>query len=71
MGATKKWSVIMSDADYCEIPYEMRLRFPETKALFEDYEIYKDNPIFKKLYKAKKKATKDLDIWKYEQRQKQ
>jgi len=68
MGASKKFMVSMMEQEYLDIPQHIRLRFLSDKIVFDDYEQYKDNPTFQKLYKAKKKATKDLDIWKFDQR---
>ena len=70
MGASKKYMVSMMEQEYAEIPQHIRLRFLSDKVVFDDYEEYKDDPMFKQLYKAKKKATKDLFNWKYDQRHK-
>ena len=58
----------MMEQEYALIPSELRLRFLSDKVIFDDYEQYKDDAVFQQLYKAKKKATKELDIWKFNQR---
>ena len=68
MGATKKYMVSMYEQEYAEIPIELRLRFLSDKVIFDDYEEYKEDVVFQQLYKAKKKATKDLDKWKFDKR---
>ena len=68
MGATKKYMVQMREEEYLEIDFELRQRFISDKVIFDDYSEYKDNKQFKVLYKAKKKADKDLRDWKYNQR---
>ena len=68
MGASKKYMVSMMEQEYALIPSELRLRFLSDKVIFDDYEQYKDDAVFQQLYKAKKKATKELDIWKFNQR---
>jgi len=68
MGASKKYMVSMMEQEYAAIPIELRLRFLSDKVVFDDYDKYKDNKVFQQLYKAKKKATKDLDNWKFDQR---
>jgi len=68
MGANKKFLVSMLESEYAEIPIELRLRFLSNKVIFDDYEQYKDDAVFQQLYKAKKKAAKDLDEWKFKQR---
>ena len=68
MGKTKKYMVSMHEQDYALIPSELRLRFLSDKVIFDDYDDYKDDAVFQQLYKAKKKATKDLDKWKFNQR---
>ncbi len=70
MGATKKWIIQMHDEEYSALPQETRLKFISEKVVFDDYNDYKDDPTFQKLYKAKKNATKELDVWKFNQRHK-
>lgn len=48
-----------------DIPIQFRER---ATAIFNDYDEYKDNPIFKQLYKTYKKAKKDLETFKFNQR---
>ena len=68
MGATSKMYVTMLEEHYHEIPTELKLKFIKAEVLFDDYELYKDDPMFKQLRKAKKKADKDLKVWKFKQR---
>jgi len=68
MGLTKSWLIKMTDESYREIPSEMRMQFISEKAVFDDYNEYKDDPVFKKLYKAKKAATKALDKYRFDKR---
>lgn len=68
MGATKKMYVTMLEEHYHEIPTELKLQFIKAEVLFDDYELYKDDPSFKQLRKAKKKADKELKDWKFKQR---
>ena len=68
MGATKSWLIKMREQEFLDIPAHIKANFISEKVIYDDYEQYKDDPTFKKLYKAKKKATKDLDDWKYNQR---
>ena len=68
MGATKKYMVQMLEEEYLEIDFELRQKFISDKVIFDDYAEYKDDKQFKVLYKAKKKADKDLRDWKYNQR---
>ena len=71
MGLTKKWMIQLHEQEYLEIPFELRQRFISEKVIYDDYEIYKHDPEFRKLYKAKKKATEDLDKWKFRKRHEQ
>ena len=71
MGATKKYMVSMREEEYAKIPSETRLMFLSSYVKYDDYDKYKDNPTFQKLYKARKKAVKDLDVWKFNQRDKE
>lgn len=68
MGATKTWSILLREKEYTELPFEFINRCIETKCFYDDYNKYKDNKEFQKLYKAKKKANKELDNWKFKQR---
>jgi hypothetical protein len=68
MGATKKWLIQMREEEFINMPSHLRANFISEKVIYDDYEQYKDNDQFKALYKAKKKAAKALDDWKYDQR---
>ena len=68
MGATKTYVVIMKEQEYCDIPAHIRENFISDKVIYDDYEEYKDNEVFQFLYRAKRKATKDLYNWKFDQR---
>ena len=69
MGASKKLMVLMYEEEYADINPYLKERFIKAEVVFEnEYDLYKDNPVFKQLYKAKKKADKDLKVWKFNQR---
>lgn len=68
MGASKLLFVTMREEEYLDIPMEMKQRFIKSEVIIDDYEDYKDNPFFKELTKAKRKADKDLKVWKFNQR---
>jgi hypothetical protein len=69
MGASKKMYVTMLQEHYHEIPTELKLQFFKAEVIYDnDYELYKDDPMFKQLRKAKKKADKELKDWKFKQR---
>jgi|AntAceMinimDraft_18_1070375.scaffolds.fasta_scaffold104069_2 hypothetical protein len=71
MGASKKtWMVLMENEMYCNFPTNVRMNFIESEALYDDYDLYKNDDVFQKLYKAKKKASKELREWKFNQRNK-
>ena len=70
MGATKKYLIQMREEEYIDIPSHIRENFISDTVIYDDYEQYKNDTTFKKLYKAKKKADKDLFNWKYDQRHK-
>ena len=68
MGATKKYLIQMREKEYISINEDTRHRFISEKVIYDDYDVYKDNDTFIQLYKEKKKATKNLDDWKFNQR---
>ena len=68
MGASKLMFVTMREEEYHEIPTELKLQFVKAEVIFDDYELYKNDPVFKQLRKAKKKADHDLKVWKFNQR---
>lgn len=65
----KSWSVVMTDELYCLLPSELRLSFDNEKAIFNDWEIFKDDPQYQKLYKAHKVAKKELFDYTYKNRE--
>ena len=70
MGASKKYFVTMLEREYMEIPSLTRNAFLSDKVVYDDYDLYKDDEVFQQLYRAKRKAVKALDDWKYDQRNK-
>lgn len=58
----------MREQEYCNTPAHIRHNFISDKVIYDDYDEYKDDPVFQQLYRAKKKATKKLDDWKYNKR---
>ena len=68
MGKSKLMFVTMREAEYYEIPMELKLNFIKSEVIFDDYDTYKDDETFKQLTKAKKKADYDLKVWKFKQR---
>ena len=69
MGATKKMYVTMLEESYHEISMDLKQKFIKAEIIYDnDYELYRDNPTFQKLRKAKKKADHDLKEWKYNQK---
>ena len=60
----------MLEREYMEIPSHTRLNFLSDRVMYDDYELYKDDPVFQMLYRAKKKASDELYNWKFDQRNK-
>ena len=58
----------MLEQEYAEIPALIRNSFLSDKVVYDDYDLYKDDEVFQQLYRAKGKAVKALDDWKYDQR---
>ncbi len=61
----KEYYIRIKESEYMDIPIQFRER---ATAIFNDHDEYKDNPIFKQLYKTYKKAKKDLETFKFNQR---
>lgn len=66
--AKKLWMVKMSEELYTALPAELRAAFEWEKVIYDDYNLYKDDPAFIKLNKAKREATKALDTYKWNKR---
>ncbi len=64
----KKWFCTIPEEVYAMIPLDIRMRFLSAKVVFDDHEEYKNDPLYKQLYSAKKKATTALDNYKYDKR---
>lgn len=65
MSAKKQWTITIEDSEYMEIPDWLR---DKARVYFNDYEDYKDDPLFQALYKKYRKAREDLDIYKFNAR---
>jgi hypothetical protein len=64
----KKWFCTIPEEVYVTIPLDTRMRFHSAKVVYDDHELYKDDPAYKQLYSDKKKATTALDDYKYDKR---
>ena len=68
MEGSKEWFIRMREETYASIPFEMRQRFISEKVVYNDHHKYKDDPVYRELLSRKRKATKDLDDYKFNKR---
>lgn len=62
---SKEYHIIISESEYMDLNPQFRQR---AKAVFNDYNEHKDDPIFKTFYKEYRKAKKKLEDYKYDKR---
>lgn len=63
--------LIMQEADFNELPAGVRDKFNHIEVReSNEYETHRDDPNYIKLYKAKKKAKKDLQEYLFNKRHK-
>ena len=58
----KQYRIIVDEEQYLKLPLELKLK---AVAFFDDYDEHKDDPRFKVLLKALKKAKKNLEEYKF------
>ena len=68
MQGSKEYFLRVKEGEYFELPPHLRER---TTVYYNDYELYKDDPTFKKLNKTYRDSKKALENWKYDQRHKE
>lgn len=64
----KGWVVTMSDELYTSLPKQLRDAFDSEKVFYKDYDLYKEDAQFKRLYKEKREANEKLEAWKFDRR---
>jgi len=62
---TKEYRIIVSEEQLVKLPLEVKIK---AVAHLNDYNDHKDDPLFKALYKAYKKAKDKLDEYKFNKR---
>jgi hypothetical protein len=65
----EKMFICKMDLDtYKQIPFEVRRLFISDRIIYDDYDEYKDDELFKVIYKKYKKSRKELEDYKYNKR---
>jgi len=62
MGASKEYFLIIREHEYLDVPEQFR---PRLTFQDNDYNLYKDNELFKAAYSKYKKAKKELEEIKF------
>ena len=62
---TKDYYIRFSESEYMEIPAKFRSR---ATFIDNDYESYKEDPMFKAIYAKYKKIKKELETYKFNKR---
>lgn len=69
MEGSKEMFLRMREADYYNLPTDVRELFTYIEVReSNEYETHKDDPIYKALHKAKRKASKEVQDYLYDKR---
>lgn len=69
MVGSKEMFLRMRQADYNNLPGDIRELFTYTEVREEnEYQTHKDDPVYREFYKAKKKASKELQDYLFDKR---
>lgn len=68
MEGSKEFFLKVREEEYLDLPPKLRMR---AEARYNDYHLYKDDDVFKKLYARLKKARDDLRNYKFDKRHNQ
>ncbi len=65
MEGSKEFFLRLREEEYFDLPQHLR---EKATVYYNDYELYKDDPLFVSLNKKLSKAKKDVEVYKYEKR---